>query len=392
MKKLLYLILFLPVFLLIGCTSGTGADTDVQQSPQPERATPTPQPTPSPAPSPTPTPSPTPSPSPSPSPEPEHEPEPFIFGFIDAHADSISRALRLEPHEQDLFRNTTLHIDFERLLEFGTPVQVFALYCYEEFVSTAFAHTNHMIDFFEQEVAKHSDIIEIARDLDDIERIAGEGKISAVLSIEGGEALMGNVENLYHFYDRGVRMLGLTWNRENELGFGHATQSEEGLKPFGLDIVRRMNELGMIVDVSHLNVAGFWDVHNHSSRPYIASHSNTHAVLSHNRNLRDDQIKAIVENGGLIGFNMFSAFIARGETVTMDDAMAHIRHFINLGAGNNIGLGSDFDGIQSMPEGMTDVSSLNMFANALTANFGQEMSYKVMEGNFYEFLTRYFRG
>jgi len=393
MKKLMYLIILLPIFIMIGCTSEPGG-ADTQQSPEPEKSAPAPQPSPTPSPSPSPSPTPAPTPTPSPSPEPTTEPDPeaLSFGFIDAHADTISRALQREPNERGLYRNAALHVDFARLAEFGTPVQVFALYCSEEFVETAFQQTNIMIDFFEQEVAKHSDMIEIALDLDDIERIAGEGKISAVLSIEGGEALMGNIENLYHFYERGVRMLGLTWNRENALGYGHATQSTEGLKPFGLDIVRRMEELGMIVDVSHLNEAGFWDVHNNSTRPYIASHSNAHTVLANNRNLKDDQIKAIAESGGLIGFNMFSPFIAQGGNATLDDAMAHIRHFRSLGAGSNIGLGSDFDGIQAMPEGMSSVSSLRLFANALTREFGQETSFNVMEGNFYEFLKRYFRG
>jgi len=211
-----------------------------------------------------------------------------MFAFIDAHADTITRAL-LPQHNAGLFRNG-LHVDFERLSQFDAPVQVFVLWMADRFVGEAFERTNYLIDFFESEVAKHSDIIEIALTLEDMERNARNGKISAILSIEGGEALMGNIENLDHFYNRGVRIFGLTWNRENELGFGQATGSQEGLKPFGMEVVRRIEELGMIMDISHLNEAGFWDAHRLSTRPYMASHSNTFTVRPHNRNLTDDQI------------------------------------------------------------------------------------------------------
>jgi len=233
-------------------------------------------------------------------------------------------------------------------------------------------------------------MIEIALDLRDIERIAREGKISAILAIEGGEALMGKIDNLEHFYNRGVRILGLTWNRENELGYGQETGSSSGLKPFGLEVIEKMDELGMIMDVSHLNEQGFWDAHEKSTKPYIASHSNAYAVMPHNRNLRDDQITAIIERGGIIGFNMYPLIIAGNDTATMTDILSHFQHFLDIGAGDHIGLGCDLDGIPSMPQGFTDVSSLKMFSELLVNEFDEETSYKVMEGNFYEFFKRYF--
>jgi len=245
-----------------------------------------------------------------------------------------------------------------------------------------------MLDFFEREVEKHSDLIEIALDLNDIRRIAGEGKISALLAIEGGEALMGKIENIDHFYQRGVRILAPTWNRENELGFGQGTGTR-GLKPLGFEVIKRMDELGMILDVSHLNEAGFWDAHNTSTRPYMASHSNAYSVLAHDRNLKDDQIIAIAESGGIIGFNMYPLIIAAGKPA-MNDIMTHFDHFIKLGAVNNIGLGSDFDGIPDMPQGIKDVTSLKLLREKLTEEFNQETSHKIMETNFYEFLIRYF--
>jgi membrane dipeptidase len=397
MKKFLYIVFILPIFFLTGCSSSTETDSPVPQKPEstPDligEPTEAPASTPVPESSPTPDPASEPTPKPMPTPEPTPVSPPPSFGFIDAHADTISRALQRDPGQQSLYRNDTLHIDFSRLSEFDAPVQVFVAWCSDRWIQAAFEHTNFMFDFFEQEVAKHSDLIEIAYDLDDIRRIAGEGKISAILAIEGGEALEGKIENLEHFYNRGVRILALTWNRENELGFGQATNSPLGLKQFGFEVIRRMDEIGMILDVSHLNEVGFWEAHETSTRPYMASHSNAFTIMPHPRNLTDRQIRAIVESGGIIGFNMFPQIITSNEGATMNDIMAHFRHFIEIGAGNHIGLGCDFDGIPSTPRGITDVSSLKILARELTNEFDEDTKLRIMEGNFYEFFKRYFEG
>jgi len=387
MKKLRLVVLITAFSILIGCTPRP-EDYDSQTYITPELPSEIIQDA-------------TPTPSPEHKQEAEPQPSPDIaqeivptplqrFGFIDAHADTISQALTLQQDERGMYSNNALHIDFARLSEFEAPVQVFALWLAEEFVADAFERTNYMLDFFELEVEKNSNLIEIALNLDDIKRIAGEGKISAVLAIEGGEALMGKLEHLDYFYNRGVRILGLTWNNENELGFGQASGTAEGLKPFGFEVIRRMDELGMILDVSHLNEAGFWDAHSTSTRPYMASHSNSYAVMPHNRNLLDDQIMAIVDSGGIIGFNMFPPFIATGGGATLDDAMAHFRHFIHIGAGAHIGLGSDFDGVPSLIQGVDGVSSLKMFEKLLAEEFGEGTAFQIMEGNFYEFFVRYF--
>jgi len=316
--------------------------------------------------------------------------DPPRFGYIDAHADTITRAL-LPQHNAGLFRNN-LHLDFERMMQFEAPVQVFVLWCADRYVSNAFEYTNSLIDFFEAELERHGDIVELALSLDDMERNARNNKISAILSIEGGEALMGDIDNLKHFYDRGVRMFGLTWNRENELGFGQETGSTKGLKPFGEEVVKELEQLGMIMDVSHINEAGFWDAHKISTRPYIASHSNAFTVTPHKRNLTDDQIIAIVDRGGVIGLALYPTILTQNNRANMRDIMAHVEQFISLGAGESLGLGSDFDGFSTMPTGLTDVLSLKILEEELAGRFGGEVSYGIMSGNFYNFFVRYFRG
>jgi len=291
-----------------------------------------------------------------------------------------------------MFDNPDIHIDFLRLSEFDAAVQVFAAWCPGRYIDEVFEYTNLMFDLLESEIQKHGDLIEIALNLDDIRRIGSQGKISAILAIEGGEALAGKIENLDHFYNRGVRILAPTWNRENELGFSHANNSTGGLKPFGIECIKRMDELGMIIDVSHLNEAGFRDVHSIGTRPYMASHSNVYSILQHSRNLKDEQILAIVERGGIIGFNMYRPFVSADKTAGMTDIMAHFKHFIEIGAGNHIGLGCDFDGIDEMPAGITDVLSLKALAEELAKEFDDDISFKIMEGNFYDFFKRYFEG
>ena len=313
-------------------------------------------------------------------------PPPPVFGLIDGHNDTITRALL---RDQDMYSNN-LHVDFLRLKEYGSPVQVFALWCADRYVEDAFEYTNSLIDFFESEVAKHSDIIEIALTPEDMQRNARNNKISAILAIEGGEALMGNIDNLDHFYNRGVRIMTLTWNRENELGYGQAQGSEAGLKPFGALCVRRMEELGMIMDISHINEAGFWDAHRLSTRPYIASHSNAHALTPHRRNLTDRQIEALVGRGGIIGMALYPLFLSPNSSADISDILANIEHFISLGAGGNIGFGSDFDGFNVMPAGVTDVSSFSMLGERISEAFGEDISRKIMYGNFYDFFLRYF--
>ena len=316
--------------------------------------------------------------------------QPPVFGLVDAHADTITRTL-LPQYDANLYSNS-LHVDFKRLQEYGAPVQVFALWCADKYVPNAFEYTKSLIDFFEAALEEHNDIIELATSLADMVRNAGNNKISAILSIEGGEALMGDINNLDYFYNRGVRIMGLTWNRENELGYGQATSSKEGLKPFGIEVVKRIEELGMIMDISHINEAGFWDAHNISTRPYMASHSNAYAITPHNRNLRDELIAAMVDRGGIIGLALYPEFLSQNSKPTIDDIMAHIRHFTELDAVSILGFGSDFDGFNTMPEGITDISSMKNLGGFIADNFGEDISAGIMWENFYDFFVRFYNG
>lgn len=187
--------------------------------------------------------------------------------------------------------------------------------------------------------------------------------MSALLAIEEGAVLEGNIENLEKFYDLGVRMITLTWNHENEIGYPHIKpeNANKGLKSFGIEVVENMNDLGMIVDVSHLSDAGFYDVAKVSTKPFIATHSNSREMTKHSRNLTDEMIKILANAGGVTGINFCSAFIGETPMTMISDMVRHIKHMRNIGGIDVIALGSDFDGIES-PVEIKNSSEMNKLA------------------------------
>jgi membrane dipeptidase len=168
-----------------------------------------------------------------------------------------------------------------------------------------------------------------------------ENSVNVLLSLEGAAPIINNMNNLYAFYELGVRAMGLTWNHRNFVADGIDT--DFGLTPFGIEVIKEMERIKMIIDVSHLNENGFDDVVKHTNKAFIASHSNARSICDHRRNLRDDQIREIINRKGFIGLNFYNDFVA-----THDVQFAfykHIEHFLKLGAENVLGMGADFDGI-----------------------------------------------
>ncbi|MCL2056207.1 MAG: membrane dipeptidase [Oscillospiraceae bacterium] len=186
---------------------------------------------------------------------------------------------------------------------------------------------------------------------------------SAILTVEGGAALGGKLDNVRRLWDLGVRMMTLTWNGANEIAGGVST--DRGFTPFGRKAVGEMEKLGMIVDVSHLSDRGFSELMDFAQRPFIASHSNSRAVCSHPRNLTDEMFKTISRSGGLVGLNYYKNFIAdNGDTNSIDDLIRHACHFLELGGEDTIALGSDFDGAE-LPEYLDGLEKLPSFFDAM---------------------------
>lgn len=171
--------------------------------------------------------------------------------------------------------------------------------------------------------------------------------ISGMTTVEEGGILNGKIERVKELYDLGVRLITLTWNYENSIGFPNNKKDsimQKRLKPFGIEVVKKMNELGVLIDVSHLSDGGFWDCIKYSSAPIVASHSNARALCAHPRNLTDEMLRALAENGGVTGLNFYPAFLVDQGLATNEDIAKHALHMIHVAGEDVVAIGTDFDG------------------------------------------------
>lgn len=282
------------------------------------------------------------------------------------------------------------HINLEKLEKGGALVQCFAAFLpthevaeEENIKLSPYELFNAMADLFDAQMSAYPDKIAPARCLADIRRNAAEGRISAVLTLEDAVLLDGKIERVDELYSRGVRMAALTWNYENSLGFPNSpdpAQHARPLKEFGLEAVSRMNELGMIVDVSHLSEGGFWSVAEQSTRPFVASHSCARALCGHSRNLTDAQLRAIAEHGGVCGVNFYSAFLTGTSYTANADIVRHMQYIKNVAGIETVALGSDFDGIDCELE-LRDYSRLDELIAAMTHAFTDDEIDLILSGN-----------
>lgn len=284
---------------------------------------------------------------------------------IDMHCDTIAEIFyKQEEGEEAGLRKNSFHLDLEGLQDGNCMVQNFALFTplgRKRTGKSPFTYGMKLLDVFCQEMEKNKDLISQVTTYAEMEENLRLGKMSALLTMEEGGVCEGNIRLLRNFYRLGVRMMTLTWNFPNELGFpakvtegphlGTDFNTEEyGLTETGIAFVKEMERLGMIIDVSHLNDEGIRDVLKYTEKPFVASHSNARAICTHPRNLPDELIKAIAERGGVIGINYSSSFLRNweeGETEVsrIEDMVKHIRYIRELAGIACIGLGSDFDGI-----------------------------------------------
>ena len=295
---------------------------------------------------------------------------------VDFHCDTLSVLCEsLRRGTPKAFLENDLHIDLNKLKKGDYLLQCFAAFInLKQEAVHPLASALEQIDMFYQIMEEFPDRIGPVKTWADLEENRAGGRVGAMLTVEDGGCCLGNLSVLRTLYRLGVRMMTLTWNYENELGWPNVTAGEapdwqsssesRGLKEAGFAFLREMERLGMIVDVSHLSDDGFWDVARHASRPFIASHSNARARCSHVRNLTDDMLRAISERGGLTGINYCADFLDEQDAPekcrsTVSLMADHIEHIRQVGGIEMIALGSDFDGIESNLE-MSDCSMLSL--------------------------------
>ena len=285
------------------------------------------------------------------------------------------------------------HIDLPRLMRGGVTTQLFACYIEPQHKPTrSLRRCVQMIDAIYAQAEQNSNLMEIAFTAADVQRIHGLGKVAAIISIEGGEAIEGDLGVLRMLHKLGVRAIGLTWNQRNDIADGVGeVRAKGGLTNFGVSAIQEMNRLGIIIDVSHLTKPGFWDVIELSTAPIMASHSNAEAMCNHPRNLDDDQIRALAKNGGVMGMNFCPPFVVETGTPTLNDMLDHVDHIVKLVGPNHVGIGSDFDGIGSTPVGLEDVSKMVNFTRGLVARgYSDEDILKILGGNYLRIFQQIF--
>lgn len=303
---------------------------------------------------------------------------------FDGHCDTILEVIN---HKRSLGSRTLVgHLDIPRMKEGGVDVQFFAVFIEDIYKpDRSLKRTLQLIDCFYKEIEKNQDDISLATNYNQIEEVNRAGKIAAILSIEGGEALEGDLGVLRVLYKLGVRLLTLTWNQRNQIADGIGeSRTGSGLTEFGLKVIDEMNRLGMLIDVSHLSETGFWDVIKRSKAPIVASHSNCYALCPHLRNLKDEQIKALADKGGVIGITFVPNFLTQEKRkTTVEDVVKHIDYLVEKVGIDYIGLGSDFDGTGGLPLGLEGVDKVpNITKGLLDRGYKEKDIKKILGENF----------
>lgn len=295
---------------------------------------------------------------------------------IDMHCDTISEMWNdIREGKPISLSKSRLQIDLEKMKMGDYLLQNFAMFVNLGEDADPLESVLQLIDVFYQEIEKYPEQIGFVKTYQDIEKNIENGRMSAMLTVEEGGVCKGNLAYLRNLYRLGVRMMTLTWNFENELAFPNNVpgdtdkvfpflpDTKNGLKEKGFVFLEEMERLGIIVDVSHLSDAGFYDVYQHTKKPFVASHSNARALCSHCRNLTDDMIRKLAERGGVTGINYCSGFLMERKTIdqicksTVELMAKHARHIANIGGIACVGLGSDFDGISGELE-LSDCSKM----------------------------------
>lgn len=295
--------------------------------------------------------------------------------IIDGHCDTITRLME---RNQELIKNDG-HIDIEKLNTFDSPVQFFAVWLDKKYYVSPLKQALNYIEFYNNQLDKYNKYIQKVSSLKDIKNNRLDHKISAVLTLEGGEPLEGKISNLTLLYNLGVRAITLTWNYDNEIAGGASGNS--GITEFGYNVISEMQKLGIIIDVSHLSEKSFWELDKVVDLPYIASHSNVKRLCNHNRNLTDEQIKAIANKNGTIGINLYNNFLVTDKVSIIDDIINHIDYIIKLVGDDYVGFGCDFDGIEKTPKQISSYSDLNLIVEAIISKYGDNTAEKILDRN-----------
>ena len=302
--------------------------------------------------------------------------------LIDMHCDTIFELYRRRNlkskrsalcTDMDLGQNS-LCVDIKKMKMADSMAQFFACFIYMKMFqgdhrfSKGYQYALDMISYAKEEFQKYPKEITLAKSYEELLRNERIGKMSALLTVEEGGIVENDMDRLDHLYEEGIRLMTLLWNEENCMGYPNCRDSEvmkKGLKPFGIETVERMNELGMLIDVSHMSDGGFLDVLRYSKKPVVASHSNARTLCNHPRNLTDEMIRALSDHGGVAGLNLYPYFINENGKANIDDLIRHIEHMFYVGGEDFVAIGTDFDGFDEGELELQNIGEMRCLYDAL---------------------------
>ncbi|NUQ92932.1 MAG: membrane dipeptidase [Gemmatimonadaceae bacterium] len=326
---------------------------------------------------------------------------------IDMHDDMPSKILD-EQYDPDVrhpagFGAGEGNTDLPRLLESGVTAEFLSAFVDARYAQKrpdeSYARVLLYLDTIAAFARRHPDNLILATRAADVRRAKASGKVAVFIGVEGGHSIENSLDKLRDIYRRGARYMTLTWNNGNDWAgssMGQGNTSRGGLTPFGRDVVREMNRLGMLVDLSHVSDSTFFDALEVSTAPVIASHSSARAINDHPRNLSDEQLRAVARNGGVVNVNFFSRFLdpafAEGRETPLSVLIDHIDHIAKVAGVDHVGLGSDFDGVSALPAGMEDITRLPRIAQALLdRGYSDEDVRKILGGNMLRVMDQVLR-
>ncbi|WP_194230546.1 dipeptidase [Paenibacillus donghaensis] len=317
---------------------------------------------------------------------------------IDFHCDVLSK---MREDSRISFQNDPkLDVTYERLRQGEVSLQCFAIYLSEHWGIPRYEYILDQIDAFKSRVMTagegvrwlrwKEDAAELRQDIENANQATMPRRRPwGLLSVEGADGFEGNLYYVRMCHELGVRFLGITWNYANWAADGALESRNGGFTEKGKKLIDLCNEIGLLLDVSHLSEAGFWELTERTARPFIASHSNAKAICPHPRNLTDDQIRAIVAMNGRIGLTFVPWFVreGKGTTVRPEDLLPHIEHICSLGGEDHLMLGSDFDGIDSWIEHLEHPGRYPAFAELLCKHYAETSVRKWFAGNALSYLN-----
>lgn len=306
--------------------------------------------------------------------------------FFDLHCDTLYRALA----EGKSLDDEGLDVSFKKMCDFDFYIGCFAVWIPDNFRGEkALGLFDDAISLLNNFIQKNSYEVSILKSKKDLEQLISLGKgHGIILTVEGGGILGGKAENISYLYEKGIKMITLTWNGSCEIGDGIGVREPYGLSDFGYEAVSLMEKLNIIIDLSHASQKLFYDVYEKTKNPFVVSHSNSKSVCNNPRNITDEQFDMIKKRGGLVGINFCQEFLNEKSKANFDDIRRHVEYFLERDGEDILAFGSDFDGA-SILEDLNDIHKLeNLYEFFLIKNYNEKVVNKIFFKNAFDFIMK----